>query len=243
MHSELFTKGLQISKNHKKRSKKETEELYIIIRKAAELAQNKNRKESDKALKFLLDLYTPFISSISYNIYRKVQDTIEFEDVKQEVCYNFVILVNKYNKEKSEFSYYINNMLPQYMIKWINKEMAYNASVSHYPMNGGVTSDKMLDSAIIDENFLTNHILHNEYEAFILEKSKDKSKSRTNEEVCIKYFLGSETISDIADSLNISYHAVYQKVNIIKEELKEFFHHNAYCGYRITSTGIHPLVV
>ena len=51
-------------------------------------------------------------------------------------------------------------------------------------------------------------------------------------------FLGKETCADIAEKLNISYHAVYQKMIGIKEELKIFFNENPYSDLMITSTGI-----
>lgn len=239
MYQEIFTKGLSLSKNYKKRNHEETHELYRIIDKAVVAAQDKTHRESQKAMQFLIDLYTPFISSVSFNLYKKLSGTVEFLDVKQEVCYNFIFLVDKYNHEKSEFSYYIQKMLPRYMVKWANKEMIYNSKMSPFTTNTNLIYDTVLNSNEAVENFLMSFIIHNEYITFMNASSLEKSKSRTNEEICLNYFLGSDTISDIAERLHISYHAVYQKISSKKEELRKFFRTNPFCGLDITSTGIH----
>ena len=238
MYAEIFTKGLSISKNYKKRPIEDTHELYRIINKAAFVAQDKTHRESEKAMQFLIDIYTPFISSVSFNLYKKISGTLELSDVKQEVCCNFIFLVDKYNHDKSEFSYYIQKMLPRYMIKWVNKELTYNSRMSPFSSNVNLIYDSVLNSDEAVENFLMSFIIHNEYITYMNASSLEKSKSRTNEEICLNYFLGSDTISEIAGRLNISYHAVYQKISSKKENLKDFFRTNPYCGLNITSTGI-----
>lgn len=240
MQSENYTKGLKISRNHKKRKLEETEELYAIIKQAVKKAKDKESIDSEKAMKFLIELYTPFISSISFSLFKKVSGSSEFEDVKQEVCLNFISLVNKYDETKSEFSYYIHKMLPRYMIKWINKEMIYNSHMAPFTYNTDLFQDN-IDSSISVEDYLDSHIINKEYIEFIKKKSNERSKSKTNKEVCLHYFLGPDSISTIAKRLEISYHAVYQKINSIKEDTKEFFHENIFCGYYISSTGLIPV--
>lgn len=241
MHSEMYTQGLKLSKNHKKRKKEDTEELYKIIKRAIIISQDKTKKECDKAMQFLIELYTPLISSISFSLFKRVTSTVEFDDVKQEVSMMFVFLTDRYNAEKSEFSYYIYKMLPRYMTKWIKKEMTYQTNMSPFTYNVDLIFDKNLGTSLIVEDYLESFIVHKEYIEFINEKSKQKSKSKTNKEVCLNYFLGADTILQIANRLGISYHAVYQKISSTKEELKDFFHTSVFCGYRITSTGIIPI--
>jgi RNA polymerase sigma factor (sigma-70 family) len=240
MHSENYTKGLKISRNHKKRKLEETEELYAIIKQAVKKARDKESKDTEKAMQFLIELYTPFISSIAFSLFKKVSGSSEFEDVKQEICLNFISLVNKYDETKSEFSYYIHKMLPRYMIKWINKEMMYNSHMAPFTYNTDLFQDN-IDSSMSVEDYLDSHIINKEYIEFIRKKSNERSKSKTNKEVCLNYFLGPDSISTIAKRLDISYHAVYQKINSIKEDTKEFFHENIFCGYYISSTGLIPV--
>lgn len=240
MHPENYTKGLKISRNHKKRKLEETEELYAIIKQAVKKARDKESKDTEKAMQFLIELYTPFISSIAFSLFKKVSGSSEFEDVKQEICLNFISLVNKYDETKSEFSYYIHKMLPRYMIKWINKEMMYNSHMAPFTYNTDLFQDN-IDSSMSVEDYLDSHIINKEYIEFIKKKSNERSKSKTNKEVCLNYFLGPDSISTIAKRLDISYHAVYQKINSIKEDTKEFFHENIFCGYYISSTGLIPV--
>ncbi|HRZ18543.1 MAG TPA: hypothetical protein P5136_00560 [Methanofastidiosum sp.] len=240
MHSEIFSKGLKISKNYKKRNSQETQELYKIINKAVVIAKEKEHKESSRAMQFLIDLYTPFISSISFNLYKKLCGTVEFNDIKQEVCYNFIFLVNRYDNSKSEFSYYIQKMLPRYMIKWVNKELVYYSRQTPLSNNINTYFDETLNSTEAVESYLHSYIVNNEYIDFILKKSEEKSKSKTNKEICLNFFLGSDTIAVIADRLGISYHAVYQKRKSMEEEIKQFFQTNVLCGYRLTTTGLVP---
>ncbi|MFA5154344.1 MAG: sigma-70 family RNA polymerase sigma factor [Clostridia bacterium] len=241
MHSENYTKGLKISRNHKKRKIEETEELYAIIKQAVKKARDTESKDSEKSMQFLIELYTPFISSIAFNLFKKISGSSEFLDVKQEVCLNFISLVYKYDETKSEFSYYIRKMLPKYMIKWINKEMLYNTRMSPFTYNTDLLYDMPTTQESGVEDHLDNYIINKEYIEFIQKKSEEKSKSTTNKEVCLNYFLGPDSISTIAKRLEISYHAVYQKINSIKEDTKEFFHDNMFCGYKITSTGLIPI--
>jgi RNA polymerase sigma factor (sigma-70 family) len=241
MRPENYTKGLKISRNHKKRNTEETEELYLIIKQAVKKARDKESHESEKAMQFLIDLYTPFISSIAFSLFKKVAGSSEFLDVKQEVCLNFISLVNKYDETKSEFSYYIHKMLPRYMIKWINKEMLYNTHMAPFTYNTDLLHDTAINQETSVEDYLDSYIINKEYIEFIQKKSQEKSKSKTNEEVCLNYFLGPDSISTIAKRLEISYHAVYQKINSIKEDTKDFFHDNVFCSYRISSTGLVPI--
>lgn len=237
MYSEIYTKGLSISKNYRKRATKDSQELYRIINKAVFIAQDKTHKESEKALQFLINLYTPFISSISYHLFKKLSETLEYSDVEQEVRYNFIFLVGKYKNEKSVFSYYIKKMLPRYITKWVNKELSYNSRMSFFN-NVNIIYDGVFHSNDAVEDYLMSFITNNEYIAYMNAASLEKSKSRTNEEICLNYFLGSDTISEIAQRLHISYHAVYQKISTKKEDLKEFLKTNPFCGLNITSTGI-----
>lgn len=233
---EDYNKALKLSKNHKRRSTVESKELYAIIKKAVEIVQ---KTDSEKALAFLVDIYMPFISTLSYRILKRVSSVAELEDVKQEVIWNFITLVRKYDPARAEFSYYIYKTLPQYIRRWIKNEVKYQNTTFPFTNNAdGAILDTILSTPNSVIDYLNSLIINEEFILFMLEQAKKKTRSKANYEICMNLFLGRETCADIAMKLNISYHAVYQKMIGIKEELKIFFNENPYSDLMITSTGI-----
>ena len=234
---EYYIKGLKLSKSNKRRTSKETEELYQIINKAAVTAKNREHPHYKQSVEFLLKAFSPLISNIAYITYKKVADIEEYEDVKQEVSYYFVVLIENFDATKSQFAYYISKVLYQYMSKWLKKENQYLHAMTPLTIKDMYISDPKWDNYDSVVQYLNNTILNKDYIEFIEKKALEKSKSKTNYEICMNYFLGNESCSDIAKKLNISYHAVYQKIGDIKEDIAKFFETSAYSYVEKTSTG------
>ena len=234
---EDYTKGLKLSKSNKRRTSKETEELYVIINKAAILAKDRNHPYYKQSVEFLLKAFSPLISNLAYKVHKKVSDIEEYDDVKQEVSYYFVILIENFDNTKSQFAYYISKVLYQYMSKWVKKENQYLHAMTPLTIKEIYIADPKWDNNDSVMQYLNNSILNKDYIEFMEKKALEKSKSTTNYEICTNYFLGDASCSDIAKKLNISYHAVYQKIGDIKEDIADFFETNPYSHGEKTSTG------
>ena len=227
-----------MSKEHKGRKLKDSEKLYKIIEEAVDIAQLREGIRSDQAMNFLISIFMPHISKISYNIYTKISESTELADIKQEVKIMFIILVDKYNKTKSTFPYYIGRWLPKYMNKWAKKEKKHINKTAPLTIDEDFLIDPVLDGMDSTINYLNSKILEKEYITFIEQSAEKYSRSQTHKEVCLKYFLSNSSCKEIADEQNISYHAVYEVIGKIKDDLQYFFHGNVFTDYSISSTGI-----
>jgi len=235
MNTLLYKEGINLSRNFNKRSLDDSKKLYAIIQTAVDNAQN---TQCTQSISFLAEVYEPYIKKISYKAFSKAGTSVEFQDALQETYVTFVNLIYKYNKTISSFSYYINNLLPQYMHVWAQKvRLSHHVPVDIKIVESTLghplldTSDKVFDS-------LNIFVFEQEYLDFIEKRALKISRSKTVKEVCIYYFLGHESCSTIAQRLGITYHAVYEIINKIKEEVKVFLSQSAFCYYHSTSTGI-----
>ena len=238
---EHYKKGIKLSRNHKKRTEEDSQELYAIIEIAVEIAKDINNPKAIFAIDFLVDLFEPLISRIAEKTHKKIYELHGYDDIRQEVVINFLILVNRYDKTKTYtktyFTYYIQNMLGRYVSKWVQNEVTAHNHLEPLTVNLLFMEDNRLHSQNSVYEYLNNFIINKDYIEFMLDKSKSKSKSITNNEICLNYFLGSDSCGQIANRLNISYHAVYQKINDIKEDLADYLNTNKFFGGVITSTG------
>lgn len=237
MDKAVYKEAIRLSRSFNSRSTEETKKLYGTIQRAVAVAQKKNGKESELAMNFLLEVYEPYIKKIAGRYFPYVESPMEFDDVFQEVCVIFLLLTYKYNKDISSFSYYINLMLPQYMNVWIQKVN----STSIVPVDIKVIESTLCHPAFDTEekvfDYFNGLIFEKEYTTFIQRRSEKSSRSSTVKEVCNRIFLGNTTCSELADELDISYHAVYEIINKIKKELMFFFNENSFGEYFVTSTG------
>ena len=238
MYTEIYKEAHVLSKKYKGRKLKDSEKLYKIIEEAVDIAQLRGGVRSDQAMNFLISIFMPHISKISYRIYSKISESTELTDIKQEVKIMFIILVDKYDKTKSTFPYYIGRWLPKYMNKWAKKEKKYIDKTAPLTINEDFLIDPVLDGLDSSLNYLNSKILEKEYISFIEQSAERYSRSQTHKEVCLKYFLSNSSCKEIADELNISYHAVYEVIGKIKDDLQYFFNGNAFTDYSISSTGI-----
>lgn len=238
MHKTVYEEGLYISRNFEKRNKEDTERLYKIIQHAVDVAQQKeDDKDVAEALNFVVILYEPLIKKISAKTYCHLSRKTDFSDVLQEAYATFITLLYKYDKSISSFSYYIGLMLKQRMKRWAEKESLYDKTTVVSSFTDHISAHPKFNSSESVDAYLNGYILIQDYIDFMLERSQRQSRSTTVSEVCKKYFLGSSTCSQIAAELGISYHAVYEIIGKIKNELKIFFDDNIFASYAITSTG------
>ena len=238
MENKLYAEGMSISRNFEHREEHETERLYSIIKRAVLLAIRGTEEENKRATIFLTNLFEPYIKKISSRIFHALGRSIEYSDVLQETYTMFLWLLKRYNPDISAFSYYIGVMLPQHMNRWAEKEMIFSNINISVDIKDHSVIDPLYSTSSSVESYLNAYVLAGDYKEFILKRAERQSRSGTVKEVCIKYFLGESTCSDIAKDLGISYHAVYEIIGKIKKELEEFFSRNRFSEYYISSTGI-----
>jgi len=234
----LFSRGISLSRNFEGRSSRDTEQLYEIIKIAVSLAQDTSKGViNKKAVDFLAKLFQPFIKKWSAKVYQNLKGIVDYSDVLQETYTLFFTLLKKYDSSVSQFSYYIKVMLPQHLVRWAEKEIIYsNINVS---VNIGDYDiiDPNLNTSESVEDYLLAFVLTGEYMKFIMRRAERQSRSNTVKEVCYKFFLGKNSCSEIAKELGISYHAVYEIIGKIKNELVIFFYNSEFSGIILSSTG------
>jgi RNA polymerase sigma factor (sigma-70 family) len=232
-----FELGMKISRNFDKRNEEESQILYGIILEAVEMIQN-NSEHFDTAMGFITSVYEPYIKSVASAIFNNVKGSMEFCDVLQEAYVKFLQLVYKYKKEVASFSYYIKYMLPQHLYVWSRRSNKITTVAVDAQIMDGLLH-KLSNHAQDDMfDYFDFKILEQDYIEFIKKRAEKRSNSDTLRTVCYKYFLGKETCSNIAQELDISYHAVYEIINKIKKELKFFLHKNMFTDFKITGSGI-----
>lgn len=238
MEDPAYHEGMNISRNFEHRQERDTRKLYDIIKQAIVLIQDGNSYEREKATCFLVELFEPYVRKISGKLYRNLQGAQDYGDILQETYTMFLTLLNKYNPKVSAFSYYIGVMLPQHMNRWAEKEVTYNNYNTSVDMEEYSLVDPSFKNADVVSDYLNAFVLTREYQEFIQIRAKRQSRSGTVSQVCYRYFLGSDSCSEIARDLGISYHAVYEIIGKIKKELQQFFYASAFSGCIISSTGI-----
>lgn len=234
MINNLYQTGLELSKNYTTRTKEQDTALYSIIQFASNTVRlNVDTPLVDKSLQFLTFTFEPLIKKIAFYYYEKVSSFEEYDDVLQE-CYTlFLMLTYKYDPDKSSFSYYINDMLPRYVYSWVQKIILRQAINNECEEIEGFCDPYLYDRNSVYNQFDVS-ILEKEYENFILARATRNVRSNTVPEVCYNYFLDKKTCSEIARDLNISYQAVREVINKIKEELKVFFSESIFTDYMLT---------
>lgn len=238
MDNGKYDEGMSISRNFEEREDRDTERLYDIIKRAIYFIQEGTEEEREKATTFLLNLFEPLIRKVSSKIFQYVRGRTEYADVLQETYLMFLTLLNRYQKQRSSFAYYIGVMLPQHMTRWVEREVLHNNVNIPIDMKEYTMVDPTFSSADSVDSHLNAYVLTQEYIRFIEERSHRHSRSITVHEVCHRYFLGKSTCSEIAKDLGISYHAVYEIIGKIKKELEQFFYYNIFSEYFMSSTGI-----
>lgn len=202
------------------------------------MAQEGDDQEAKEAIAFLTRVYEPYVKTIAGRYYSYVETQYEFNDVLNEVYAIFLTLLNKYDSMLASFSYYIKKMLPKNVYVWADK---VNSS-KYVTMDISVVENTLYymgaDDCDQTYEYLNTTILEKEYVDFIIDRSKKSNRSDTVRQVCMNIFLGNKTVSELADDLGITYHAVYEVMNKIKRELMYFFGDNRYSCFTMTSTGL-----
>ena len=232
---EKFKVGLELSKNYSKRTDEDTQLLNEIILSAIELIHTEDRHK-DIAINFLVTIFEPLIKKSASKIYSKFKPTIEYEDILQECYLLFLKLVNKYNPDEAPFSWYVNYFLPQSLYVW--GRATKKSQHIQIDFNGDIPYDHAFSNYNRDsmEEF-DFYILEKEYIKFMETRSIKKSRSTTSKIVCEKFFLGGVNCTDISHEIGISYQAVYEIINRIKDEFKIFLQDSKYSPFVLTSTG------
>ena len=237
MDQRACDEGISISRNFEDRKSSDTERLYTIIKEAVVFIKEGTDEEQTKALAFITELFEPLMRKISSKIYNYLRGSLEYTDVLQETYTMFLTLLDRYNPERASFSYYIGSMLPQHMKRWAEKEVFHHNVNIAIDIKDYTIVDPLFNSMESVEEQLNAFVLTREYKSFIRKRAKRPSRSNTVREVCHKYFLGENTCQEIATDLGISYHAVYEIIGKIKDELRQFFHNSVFSEYYMTSTG------
>lgn len=229
---ESFDKSAKLSRNFETRTAIETQELYETIKSAVICAQDPQNEDSDKALAFIVYVFNPLIKKIASKIYLYIKDYEEYEDTLQETYAIFIKLVYGYNPMIATFPYYIRDMLPRQVKAWSQR----TKKKSQFPLDTLVVNQFLADPLMsTQDNVYSRHnsyVLHQEYEEFIKKRAEKKTiKTSTVKEVCYNYFLGHSTCTEISKKLGISYHAVYEVIHRIRDELKIFLEDNCYTEF------------
>ena len=224
----IYEEGITISRKFKNRNSEATQRLYSIIKKAIVLVQAGNDKERQDALSFMIKLYRPHIRKVATKVYRDLKGIVEYTDALQEAYALFLWLLDKYNADISAFSYYIGVMLPQHLNRWAEKELFHGSVNILVDMTEYTIVDPVLNSKSTVEAHFNSYVFTKEYERFIIERSQRQSRSKTVKIVCLSFFLGKSSCSQIAHDLGISYNAVYEIIGKIKDELREFLIKSAF---------------
>ena len=221
---EVIHNYVKLSKSYKSRSKEESECLYSYIQSLLEDVNNGKEKEIKSAIDDLLLLFKPIILKFSSYYYPKVKDQLDYDDVLQEGYCIFISCCYNYNKELSSFPYYIKDNFPRYFHSWAKGVWKQADKINDEPFvdqpHPMFDDDDKVFSRLLEELF------KREYTDFIIKLSNKYSKTDTYKTVCDEYFLGGRSCKDIAESLNISYHAVYDCIGKIKRDLNYFIKNN-----------------
>ena len=238
MEDEIYEEGISISRNFEKREKIDTQKLYDLIASTVVKYQLGNHKEREKALVFLTNAFAPLLKKTASRLYNNLKNTHDYFDILQETHTMFYSLLGRYNQSRSAFSYYIGVMLPQHMNRWAERELLHNRVNAPVNTEDYAIVDPSYNSAEAVHDHLNSIVLTHEYQDFIRQRALRHSRSKTVSEVCNRYFLGSDTCSEISKDLGISYHAVYEIIGKIKKEIQVFFQFSTFSGYIVSSTGI-----
>lgn len=215
---------VKLSKNFKSRSKEESECLYSYIQSLLDDVKDGTEKAKKEAIDDLIILFNPIILKFSSLYYSKVKDQYEYEDVLQEGYCIFIACCYSYRKELSSFPYYIKDNFPRYFHSWAKNVWKQSDRINDEPFTD--TAHPLFDDDDKVFSRLLEDLFKREYVAFITNLSNKYSKTDTYKTVCDDYFLGGKSCKDIADSLNISYHAVYDCIGKIKRDLNYFIKNN-----------------
>ena len=227
----IYEEGISISRKYKSRQDATTERLYDIIKKAIILVQAGSNGEREEASAFLARLYRPHVRKVAKKVYRNLKGIVEYTDVLQEAYTLFLVLLEKYNSDISAFSYYIGKMLPAHLSRWAEKEIFQSSFNITTDMKEYAVADPTLGDRDLVDAYLNSYVFTQEYENFIMDRAEKHSRSNTGKVVCHRFFLGGSSCSVIAKDLGISYHAVYEIIGRIKDELKEFLMDNAFTDF------------
>lgn len=122
-------------------------------------------------------------------------------------------------------------MLPQHLSRWAEKELVQSSYNVITDMKEYAIADPALGDRDLVDAYLNSYVFTQEYENFIMDRADRQSRSNTGKVVCYRFFLGGSSCSEIAKDLGISYHAVYEIIGRIKEELKEFLMKSAFTDF------------
>ena len=228
----LYEQGIKISKNYDNRDLEATKILYVLLQEASLKAQvGATLKERDRALAFLVEVFTPLVTKVASKIYQKYNTSQEYEDVMQDTFLTYILLIKKYDYNKATFAYFIKD----------NLERSMNTHAKRYYDHKCTPTDSLELENMLNESLKEKRedsfdefdelILKQEYDNFIKEQAEKKSKTNTNRIVCERYFLGKETVQTIANDMGLSYQAIYLITKRIKKELEYFFHESKFSDY------------
>jgi len=228
--------AMSISRNHKNRTCDESTALFDYISLLVEEAKGEDDKIARDAMNQLLMLFKPKIFSLVKEHYPEVASICEFDDFMQDCYLQFVSLVHNYNPELSRFPNYIKTMMT-YCIKSQVKSCRKN-----YKRFGNSVNIDDVEIAESDDSSsamtqLLRTMYNKEYEEFIKNYANKRSKTNTLRTVCYRYFLSDEKCKDIAASLGIRYHAVYDCISKIKKELNYHLKHSDMFDFYFSTSG------
>jgi DNA-directed RNA polymerase specialized sigma subunit len=227
--------AIKVSRAYQCRSEEESNKLYEYIAILVTQAQGSDNEEAKQALGSLIKLFEPKIYRLVKHIFPKVSDIAEFEDFVQECFCFFIHLVYVYDPTLSKFPRYIDKMLSLYIgshAKSLRKKHRYHLDIAEMDIANPdyLNQDKAM-------NRMLTELYYREYVDFIKTYAKKSTKTGTLHAVCYRYFLGNETCTDIASSLGISYHAVYDYISKIKKELNYYIKHSALFDFYFSPNG------
>lgn len=228
-----YQKSKDLSKNYSSRSNEESSQLYATIQEAVSIVQFYQDKDSggEESLQFLTAVFEPLLKKTAGFVHKFVYKHEDFNDVLQETYLKFIELTYQYDPAISQFSYYVKTMLTKQMRAWSKKQKRHvPASVDIAIINNLLVDHSLCDVDTVYMQF-NELILIEEFNDFIEDRACKKARSSTVKEVCYKYFLGTHSCKQIAEELQISYHAVYEVIKRIEKEYKVFLEQDSIIGY------------
>jgi len=230
--TEQLDESYKLSRNHATRTKAESSTLYCTIQEAVSQAQYyKDSDDSNESLTFLTIVFEPLIKDSAKNVHKYAQQREDYDDILQQCYVFFIELIYAYDSNISQFAYYVKSMLERQLRAWSKKQSKrFTPAIDSEIINNLLVDPSMCDSDTVYIKF-NERILKQELDLFMQLRASRKARSATVKTVCYKYFLGTHTCKQIAEELNISYHAVYEVIKRIERDYKDFLEQHSIIGF------------
>lgn len=194
---------------------------------------------SPNSLLVLFHLYYRYIIKTAWELYKKYGYSYcpryLFSDVRQDAFLLFVTLIENYDETRSKFAYYIKYVFRKKMYRIMMKQLRYLQQTS-VRITGENTIDNMHGGHGNRDTFMEMIIQQNIVNELqkLLNEIKTKSKSETVKKVCDNVIEGQFSIPELAETCNVSYHAVYQVFENIQITIANYINHSKYSDYVAT---------